>query len=80
MIEEFINILLQYFESQGKVIRKDNIILLFYEEIRTCVRGFFGTTLPDCEYYELIFDGYKKEFSLDIYQKIRNCRITKNEE
>ena len=80
MIEEFINVLLKYFESQGKVIRKDNIVLLLYEEVRTYAKGFFTTTLPDCEYYDIIFDGYKKEFSLDIYQKIRNCRITKNEE
>ena len=80
MIEEFKNVLLKYFESQGKVIRKDNIVLLSYEEVQSYAKGFFTTTLHDCEYYDIIFNGNKNEFSLDVYKRIRNCRITKNEE
>lgn len=80
MIEECLNVLLKYFESQGKVINKDNVILLFYEELRAYARGWFETTLPDYEYYEIVYDGLKDEFYLNIYQKIRGCKITKNEE
>lgn len=80
MIEEFKNVLLKYFESQGKVIRKDNVILLSYEEVQSYAKGFFTTTLPNCEYYDIVFNGNKNEFSLDVYKRIRNCRITKNEE
>ena len=80
MIEEFKDIIMQYFESQNKIVKRGNIVLLFYEEIKAYARGVFETTLPDYEYYEIIYDSYTNEFSLDIYQKIRGCRITKNEE
>ena len=80
MIEEFKDILLKYFESQGKVIDREKISLVFYEEIKPYIRGILATNLPDFEYYKIIYNGLKNEFSLDVYQKIKTCRITKNEE
>lgn len=80
MIDEFKDIIVRYFEAQDKVIQKDDIVLLFYEEIKAYARGFFETTLPDFEYYEVIFDGFNSEFSLDVYKKTRTCKVTRNEE
>ena len=50
------DIIVKYFEAQGKIIQKDDIVLLFYEEIKGYARGFFETTLPNFEYYEVIFE------------------------
>ena len=80
MINEFKDIIVKYFEAQGKIIQKDDIVLLFYEEIKGYARGFFETTLPNFEYYEVIFDGFNNEFSLDVYQRTRTCKVTRNEE
>ena len=82
MIEEFKDIIETYFKSQNKVINREDIYILFYKESEKYTKGIFVTSLPDFEYYEIIYDNFdnKNELILNIYQKIRECRITKNEE
>lgn len=80
MIEEFKDIILKYFEAEGKILKRENIVLRQYIEIKQYAIGFFETTLPDFEYYEVIYDGIYDKFTLDVYKKIKSCKITRTNE
>lgn len=80
MIEEMKDVLLQFFEAEGKTLNRENIIVLRYEEMKQYAIGFFETTLPDFEYYEIIYNDYKNGFTIDVYQKVRSAKATRNHE
>lgn len=42
-------------------------------------KAMVSTTLPDGMYYEVTYNGDKKEFYLDAYKKIENICFTKKE-
>ena len=41
-------------------------------------KAWLSTTVPDCMYYEAIYDGDKKELRLDAYRKIQSVSIPWN--
>ena len=80
MIEEFKDVLLQFFKANGIILKKDNIILLKYEEIKEYIIGIFETNLPNFEYYEIIYNSANEDFTINVYQKVKTGKATKNEE
>ena len=79
MIEEFKDVLIKFFEAEEKILNRDNIIVVQYEEIKQYVFGILRTSFFNQEHYEIIYDRTRDEFTLNVYQIIKNCRITKNE-
>lgn len=79
MIEEFKDILIKFFEAEGKNLNRNDILILRYEEIKQYTFGILGTSFFNQEYYEIIYDKTKDEFTLNVYKIIKNCRVTRNE-
>lgn len=80
MIEEFKDIIVDLFEKQGKTIQRDNIVLLEFHDVEEYYVGLFTTTLPDYEYYKIIYNASKDEFVFSVYQKTKVGKaIRKNE-
>ncbi len=76
MIEEFKDVIVSIFESEGKVINRDNITLLMYQSGGGYIVALFGTTLPSNQYYNLIYDASKDEISFAIYEKTKIGRAS----
>ena len=80
MIEEFKDVLIKFFEAEEKNLNRDDILVLRYEEIKQYAFGILETSFFNQERYEIIYDGTKDEFTLNVYQIIKNCRVIRNEE
>lgn len=78
MIEEFKDIIVDLFEKQGKTIQRDNIVLLEFHDVEEYYVGLFTTTLPDYEYYKIIYNVLKDEFVFSVYQKTKVGKATRN--
>lgn len=62
-------------KSDGKQIAEDDVyIVWFCKTLQNC-KALASTTLPDGMYYELTYNGDKKEMYLDAYKKFENRAI-----
>lgn len=50
----------------------DNVFVVWFSKTLQNFKALISTTLPDGMYYELTYNGDKKEFYLDAYKKFEN--------
>lgn len=55
----------------------DNVFIVWFCKTLQNWKALVSTTLPDGMYYEVTYNGDKKEAYLDAYKKFENCKITK---
>ena len=73
-----INAVVDYFNSQvdstdknGKITEDDVFVVWMCKTLQNC-KALLSTTLFDGMYYELTYNGDKKELYLDAYKKFEN--------
>lgn len=50
----------------------DNVFVVWFSKTLQNFKALISTTLPDGMYYELTYNGDKKEFYLNAYKKFEN--------
>lgn len=62
-----------YFEARnGAVITTDNVFIVWYCKTLQNWKALASTNTNDGMYYELTYNGDKKELYLDAYKKLEN--------
>lgn len=54
----------------------DNVFVVWFCKTLQNWKALVSTTLPDGMYYEVTYNGDKKEVYLDAYKKFEKCKIT----
>lgn len=80
MITKCKKLVAQYFNERVKITDNKTISLNDVYVVWTCktlrnFKAFLSTTVSDGMYYELTYNGDKKEFYLDAYKKWENVCI-----
>lgn len=57
-------------------ITLDNVFIVWFCKTLQNWKALVSTTLPDGMYYEVTYNGDKKEVYLDAYKKFENRKIT----
>ena len=58
-------------------ITLDNVFIVWFCKTLQNWKALLSTTLPDGMYYEVTYNGDKKEVYLDAYKKFENRKIDK---
>lgn len=58
-------------------IAVDNVFIVWFCKTLQNWKALVSTTIPDGMYYEVTYNGDKKEAYLDAYKKFENRKITK---
>ena len=58
-------------------ITMDNVFIVWFCKTLQNWKALLSTTLPDGMYYEVTYNGDKKEAYLDAYKKFENRKIDK---
>lgn len=58
-------------------IAMDNVFIVWFCKTLQNWKALVSTTIPDGMYYEVTYNGDKKEVYLDAYKKFENRKITK---
>ena len=71
------NIVVNYFnenveKTDGLTISKDNVFIVWFSKTLQNFKALVSTTISDGMYYELTYNGDKKELYLDAYKKWEN--------
>lgn len=54
----------------------DDIFVVWFAKTLQNWKALVSTTLPDGKYYEVTYDGDKRQAYVDIYVKVRNVCVT----
>lgn len=65
--------------TDGVKIDETNIYPVWLTKVLQNNKGLFSTYLPDGMYYEITYNGDKKEFYLDAYKKFQNVPIKESD-
>ena len=65
--------------TDGVKIDETNIYPVWLTNVLQNNKGLFSTYLPDGMYYEITYNGDKKEFYLDAYKKFQNVPIKESD-
>ena len=66
-------------KTDGKKITEDNVFIVWMCKTLQNSKALVSTTLSDGMYYELTYNGDKKELYLDAYKKWENKAIPVND-
>lgn len=58
----------------------DNVYVVWFAKTLQNFKALLSTTLPDGMYYEVTYNGDKKEFYIDAYKKFDNKCIKESED
>lgn len=58
----------------------DNVYVVWFAKTLQNFKALLSTTLPDGMYYEVTYNGDKKEFYIDAYKKFDNKCIKEGED
>lgn len=80
MMEKAKHIVMEYVnshldKSDNIQITEDDVYIVWFSKTLQNWKALVSTTLPDCKYYELTYNGDKKETYLDVYIKLDNNKI-----
>ena len=67
-------------KTDGLKINKDNVFIVWFSKSLQNFKALVSTTVSDGMYYELTYNGDKKELYLDAYKKWENKCIKVEEE
>lgn len=67
-------------KTDGLKISKDNVFIVWFSKTLQNFKALVSTTVSDGMYYELTYNGDKKELYLDAYKKWENKCIKVEEE
>lgn len=73
-VKNYINSKLDKTDAKSSIIEKDIYIVWLCKSLQNN-KALLSTTLPDGMYYELTYNGDKKELYLDAYKKFENICI-----
>ena len=59
-------------KTDGLKINKDNVFIVWFSKTLQNFKALVSTTVSDGMYYELTYNGDKKELYLDAYKKWEN--------
>ena len=59
-------------KTDGQKISEENVFIVWMCKALQNSKALVSTTLPDGMYYELTYNGDKKELYLDAYKKFQN--------
>ena len=81
MLKKAKNIVVDYFneniDKTDKVkITEDQVFIVWFSKTLQNWKALVSTTISDGMYYEITYNGDKKEAYLDAYKKWENKRIT----
>ena len=74
-IDYCINFIRRYYSNDlQKIIDKEDIFCVWNCKTLQNNKGLFSTTVPDTRYFEITYNGDKKEFYFDCYIKeVNKC-------
>ena len=64
-------------QTDNVQITRDNVFIVWFCKTIQNWKALVSTTLPDGMYYEVTYNGDKKEVYLDAYKKFENRKIDK---
>lgn len=82
MLEKAKQIVMDYYNkqnSENSIPLTDVFVVWFCKTLQNW-KALVGTATKDSLYYEVTYNGDKDETYLDVYDKIKNIKISKNEE
>ena len=59
-------------KTDGLKINKDDVFIVWFSKTLQNFKALVSTTVSDGMYYELTYNGNKKELNLDAYKKWEN--------
>lgn len=85
MLELSKKVVVDYFnenveKTDGLKINKDNVFIVWFSKTLQNFKALVSTTVSDGMYYEVTYNGDKKELYLDAYKKWENKCIKVEEE
>lgn len=77
MMEKAKRLVVEYFNSQVEVtddikITRDQVYIVWFSKTLQNWKALLSTTVPDGMYYEVTYNGDKRETYLDAYKKWEN--------
>lgn len=66
-------------KTDGFKINKDNVFIVWFSKTLQNFKALVSTTISDGMYYELTYNGNRKELYLDAYKKRENKCINVGE-
>lgn len=80
MMEKAKRLVVEYFNSHvditdGFKISENQVYIVWFSKTLQNWKALVSTTVPDGQYYEVTYNGDKKETYVDVYKKYDNVRV-----
>ena len=80
MMEKAKRLVVEYYNNHvdvtdGFKISEDQVYIVWFSKTLQNWKALVSTTVPDGQYYEVTYNGDKKETYVDVYKKWDNVRV-----
>lgn len=80
MMEKAKRLVVEYYNSHvdvtdGFKISENQVYIVWFSKTLQNWKALVSTTVPDGQYYEVTYNGDKKETYVDVYKKWDNVRV-----